>query len=66
MEDSIFDQPFVDEKYGTYLRNIEGVIEHSYLSFRADFTDQENDNARHNIKYFKVSQSTIPYLLNTF
>lgn len=22
--------PFVDEKYGTYLRNIEGVIEHSY------------------------------------
>lgn len=30
MEDSIFDQPFVDEKYGTYLRNIEGVIEHSY------------------------------------
>lgn len=30
MEDSIFDQPFVDEKYGSYLRNIEGVIEHSY------------------------------------
>lgn len=30
MEDSIFDQPFIDEKYGTYLRNIEGVIEHSY------------------------------------
>lgn len=30
MEDSIFDQLFVDEKYGTYLRNIEGVIEHSY------------------------------------
>lgn len=23
-------QPFVNEKYGTYLRNIEGVIEHSY------------------------------------
>lgn len=23
-------QPFVDEKYGTYLRNIEGFIEHSY------------------------------------
>lgn len=22
--------PFVDEKYGTYLRNMEGVIEHSY------------------------------------
>jgi hypothetical protein len=22
--------PFVDEKYGSYLRNIEGVIEHSY------------------------------------
>jgi uncharacterized damage-inducible protein DinB len=30
MDDAIFDQPFVDEKYGTYLRNIEGVIEHSY------------------------------------
>lgn len=23
-------QPFVNEKYGTYQRNIEGVIEHSY------------------------------------
>jgi uncharacterized damage-inducible protein DinB len=30
MDDAIFDQPFVDEKYGSYLRNIEGVIEHSY------------------------------------
>lgn len=30
MDDGIFDQPFVDEKYGSYLRNIEGVIEHSY------------------------------------
>jgi len=30
MDDSIFDRPFVDEKYGSYLRNIEGVIEHSY------------------------------------
>lgn len=30
MDDSIFDQPFVDEKYGSYLRSIEGVIEHSY------------------------------------
>jgi len=30
MNDSIFDQPFIDEKYGNYLRNIEGVIEHSY------------------------------------
>lgn len=30
MEDSKLDQPFIDEKYGTYLRNIEGVIEHSY------------------------------------
>lgn len=25
-----FDEPFVDEKYGTYMRNIEGVIEHGY------------------------------------
>ncbi|MCC6818480.1 MAG: DUF1572 family protein [Bacteroidia bacterium] len=30
MEDSQFDQAFIDEKYGTFLRNIEGVIEHSY------------------------------------
>lgn len=30
MNDDIFDQPFIDEKYGNYLRNIEGVIEHSY------------------------------------
>jgi len=30
MKDSMFDEPFVDEKYGTYQRNIEGVIEHSY------------------------------------
>lgn len=30
MEDSLFDQPFIDEKYGSYWRNIEGVIEHSY------------------------------------
>jgi uncharacterized damage-inducible protein DinB len=30
MPDSMLDQPFVDEKYGSYLRNIEGVIEHSY------------------------------------
>jgi hypothetical protein len=30
MEDNYFDKPFIDEKYGTFLRNIEGVIEHSY------------------------------------
>lgn len=30
MEDNILDEPFVDEKYGTYQRNFEGVIEHSY------------------------------------
>jgi len=30
MDESMLDQPFVDEKYGSYLRNIEGVIEHSY------------------------------------
>lgn len=30
MGDSILDQPFIEEKYGNYLRNIEGVIEHSY------------------------------------
>lgn len=28
--DSRLDDTFVDEKYGTYLRNLEGVIEHSY------------------------------------
>lgn len=30
MEGIIFDKLFIDEKYGTFLRNIEGVIEHSY------------------------------------
>lgn len=30
MDETVLDQPFADEKYGTYLRNIEGVIEHSY------------------------------------
>ena len=30
MDDNLFDLPFIDEKYGTYLRNINGVIEHSY------------------------------------
>jgi uncharacterized damage-inducible protein DinB len=30
MDDEIFDRPFVDEKYGSYMRNIEGVIEHGY------------------------------------
>ena len=29
-EENLFDQPFIDKKYGSYLRNIEGVIEHSY------------------------------------
>ena len=30
MPDAVLDASFVNEKYGTYLRNIEGVIEHSY------------------------------------
>ncbi|MEM8908958.1 MAG: DinB family protein [Bacteroidota bacterium] len=30
MTDEQLDEVFVDEKYGTYLRNIEGMIEHSY------------------------------------
>ena len=30
MPDQKLDEAFVDEKYGSYLRNIEGVIEHSY------------------------------------
>ncbi|MGC4104702.1 DUF1572 domain-containing protein [Ferruginibacter sp.] len=30
MPDSIFDQPFLGEKYGTYSRNIDGIIEHCY------------------------------------
>ncbi|WFB66235.1 DUF1572 domain-containing protein [Chryseobacterium sp. WX] len=30
MPDSQLDEVFVDEKYGTYRRNIDGVIEHSY------------------------------------
>ncbi|MBB6371493.1 DinB family protein [Chryseobacterium shigense] len=30
MPDSKMDEVFVEEKYGTYLRNIDGMIEHSY------------------------------------
>ena len=30
MDETDFDKPFINEKYGTVLRNIEGVIEHSY------------------------------------
>lgn len=30
LEDRRLDEPFVDDKYGTLLRNIEGVIEHCY------------------------------------
>lgn len=30
MIDSKLDEVFVNEKYGTYLRNIDGMIEHSY------------------------------------
>lgn len=30
MEESYLDQAFINEKYGTNLRNIEGMIEHAY------------------------------------
>jgi len=30
MSDERLNSPFVEEKYGTYERNIEGVLEHSY------------------------------------
>lgn len=30
MPDSKLDEVFVNEKYGTYLRNIDGMIEHAY------------------------------------
>ena len=30
MPDEQLEEPFVDEKYGNYRRNIEGVVEHSY------------------------------------
>ncbi len=30
IEPGFFDEPFLDGKYGTLLRNIEGLIEHSY------------------------------------
>lgn len=31
--ESQWDKPFVKEEYGTYARNIEGLIEHSYYHF---------------------------------
>lgn len=30
IEDTRLNDPFVNEKYGSYIRNIEGVVEHSY------------------------------------
>lgn len=30
LDDELFDQSLIDEKFGTYQRNIEAVIEHSY------------------------------------
>lgn len=30
LEDNILAQPFFEEKYGNFLRNLEGVIEHAY------------------------------------
>ncbi|MBP9187420.1 MAG: DUF1572 family protein, partial [Bacteroidia bacterium] len=30
MDDKLLNQPFVKEEYGSYLRNIEAQIEHSY------------------------------------
>ena len=33
MSDKDLLQPFVDEKYGIYLRNIEAILEHSYYHF---------------------------------
>lgn len=30
LDESILDKPFDEEKYGSYLRNIEGFIEHCY------------------------------------
>jgi len=30
LEEKRLEQPFIEERYGSYLRNIEGVIEHSY------------------------------------
>jgi uncharacterized damage-inducible protein DinB len=30
LDDSWLERPFAEEKYGSYARNIEGVIEHSY------------------------------------
>lgn len=30
MDENMLDKPFADKKYGSYLRNFEGLIEHSY------------------------------------
>jgi uncharacterized damage-inducible protein DinB len=50
MEDNKLDEPFVEEKYGTYLRNIEGVIEHSYyhlgqVSLIMKLTSEQSEGA---------------------
>ena len=47
LPDQKFDEIFIDEKYGTYLRNIEGVIGHSYyhlgqISLIRKMIDQKN------------------------
>jgi uncharacterized damage-inducible protein DinB len=47
LADQTFDEVFIDENYGTYLRNIEGVIEHSYyhlgqISLIRKMIDQNN------------------------
>jgi hypothetical protein len=33
IENGLLDEIFVEEKYGTWLRNIDGVLEHSYYHF---------------------------------
>jgi hypothetical protein len=30
MDESMTDAPFIDERYGTYEKNINGVVEHCY------------------------------------
>ena len=49
MKDGVFDEIFMKVKYGTFLRNIEGVIEHSYYHLGQISLIRKMINYRHNL-----------------